>query len=309
MNPFICFQPIMSVTALFALIITAAQVSAQDIEPRAYANAPIGVNALVAGYGHSQGGVEFDPTVPLQNAHVRTNGTLLAYGRTLDVWGMSGKFDVVLPYAWVSGSADFQGVPRERSVSGFGDPRLRFSVNFCGAPALPLAQFADYRQDLIIGGSIQVTAPLGRYDADKLLNIGTNRWAVRPQLGISKAVGPLTLELAADIAYYTDNDDFLGGKTLAQDPVYSVQGHLVYGLGAGLWVSLGGNYYVGGRTIIDGVKGDNQLENSRVGLTVALPLNRHNSLRLNASTGVITRNGSNFDKIGVAWQYLWGGGF
>src|SRR5262252_7520935 len=119
----------------------------------------------------------------------------MAYARALDVWGRSGKVDVVLPYAWLSGSADVAGQPRARDVSGLADPRLRFSVNLYGAPALALPEFARYKQDLIIGASVQVSVPLGQYDPDKLVNIGTNRWFVKPEIGISKALGPLTLEL------------------------------------------------------------------------------------------------------------------
>jgi hypothetical protein len=266
------------------------------------------MNFLIAGYGFAEGGVEADPSVPLEEAHVRTNITVLAYARSLDIWGMSGKFDVILPYAWASGHATFAGVSRERSISGFADPRFRFSVNFYGAPALTMQQFASYEQDLIIGGSIQVTAPLGQYDGSKLLNIGTNRWAIRPELGISKAFGPLTLELATDITFYTDNDNFFGGHKLEQDPIYSIQGHLVYRFRSGIWVALDGNYYAGGRTTNDGVRGNDLQQNSRTGITVALPVNRHNSVKLYASTGVSTRTGSSFDAIGIAWQYRWGGG-
>ena len=34
---------------------------AQDLEPRAYANAPVGLNFLIAGYAYSSGGVATDP--------------------------------------------------------------------------------------------------------------------------------------------------------------------------------------------------------------------------------------------------------
>jgi hypothetical protein len=198
--------------------------------------------------------------------------------------------------------------PVEREVSGLGDPRLRFSVNFYGAPALSLKEFADYKQDLIIGASLQVSVPVGQYDSDRLVNIGTNRWSVKPELGISKAWGPLTLELAAGVTLYTDNDDFLGGRTREQDPIYSVQAHVVYGFASGIWVALDGTYYTGGRTTVDGVKGNDLQENSRVGATVALPVNRHNSIKLYASTGVSARTGANFNLVGIAWQYRWGGG-
>src|SRR6185369_6145223 len=129
-----------------------------------------------------------------------------------------------------------------------------------------------------------------------------------PQLGMSKALGPFMLELATGITFFSDNNDFLGGKTLAQNPVYSMQGHLIYGFRPGAWVAISSNYYTGGRTTIDGVRGDNLQQNSRLGVTASLPVDRRNSVRIYASTGVITHSGNDFDKIGVAWQYRWGEG-
>ena len=295
---------------LLVLVLVAVgwEAYAQDLEPRAYANTPVGLNFLLAGYTYSRGGVATDPSLPLQNANIDVHSTLLAYARALDVWGRSGKFDVVLPYSWLSGSAAFAGQPQEREVSGFFDPRLRFSVNFYGAPALTLKEFAGYKQDLILGASLQVSVPLGQYDADRLVNIGTNRWFFKPELGISKAWGPLTLELAAGVTLYTDNRDFLDGKTRAQAPLYSVQGHVIYSLPYGIWVGLDGTYYTGGRTTIDGVEGDDVQNNARLGVTIALPVGRHHSVKLYASTGASTRTGGDFDTVGIIWQYRWGGG-
>ena len=181
--------------AVLMVVILAAvglEAYAQDLEPRAYVNTPVGLNFLLAGYGYAAGGVATDPSLPLQNAYLQVHSALLAYARSLDVWGMSGKIDVVVPYAWLSGSTDFEGQPREREVSGFANPRFRFSVNFYGAPALYCVSLRVTKQDLIIGASLQVAPPLGQYDADKLVNIGTNRWSFKPELGISKALGPLT---------------------------------------------------------------------------------------------------------------------
>ena len=118
----------------------------------------------------------------------------------------------------------------------------------------------------------------------------------------------MTLELAAGVSIYTDNHDFFGGKTRAQDPIYSIQGHVIYNFRPGIWVGLDGTYYTGGRTTVDGVEGNDLQKNARLGVTVALPVTRHNSVKLYASTGVSTRTGSNFDVLGIAWQYRWGGG-
>jgi hypothetical protein len=297
-----------AVLAVTAFALMAWEARGQDLEPRTYSNIPVGLNFLIAGYGYSVGGVVTDPSFPLEDGDVQIHSTVLAYARAVDVWGTSGKFDVVLPFAWVSGTATFRGQPREREVSGLADPRFRFSVNLYGAPALSLQEFADYEQDLIIGASLQVSAPLGQYDSSKLLNIGTNRWSIKPEIGLSKALGPLTLEVDAGVTFYTNNDDFLNGMTLEQDPIYAVQGHLIYNFGAGVWGALDATYYTGGRTTVDGVKGDTLQENTRLGLTVALPVNRYNSIKLYASTGVFARTGSNFNTGGIVWQFRWGGG-
>ncbi|HRZ07448.1 MAG TPA: hypothetical protein P5102_15115 [Candidatus Competibacteraceae bacterium] len=159
---------------VLALAAHAASVWAQEIEPRAYSNIPLDVNFLIAGYGYGEGGLVTDPALPLENANLQTHTTALAYARSFGVWGQSGKFDITLPYAWISGTAEYAGQPRERTVSGLGDPRLRFSLNLYGAPALSLKEFASYQQDLIVGASVQVSIPAGQYDADKPASLKYN---------------------------------------------------------------------------------------------------------------------------------------
>lgn len=179
-----------------SLIIVAPGAVAEDLEPRSYANTPVGINFLLMGYSDLHGSVTANPSVPLQNAKLNIKTVVLAFARSLDVWGRSGKFDIVVPEARLTGSALFAGEPKERNVTGLIDPRFRFSVNLYGAPALSLAEFPSYQQDVIIGASLAITAPLGQYDASKLVNLGNNRWSFKPELGISKRLGPVTLELS-----------------------------------------------------------------------------------------------------------------
>lgn len=121
-------------------------------------------------------------------------------------------------------------------------------------------------------------------------------------------VGRLTTELAAGVVFFTDNDDFLDGSRREQDPLYAVQAHLIYSFRPGLWAALGGTWYGGGRTTVDGVRNDDRQDNTRLGATLALPVSRHHSIKLHASTGVSVRTGGDFDSVGVAWQVRWGGG-
>ncbi len=279
---------------------------AQQLEPRSYSNIPVGLNFMIAGYTYASGGVLFDPTVPLENGNIKIHGSVIAYARSIKIGHMSGKIDMIIPYLWLSGSADYQGQPVSRQVSGLGDTRIRMTVNFVGAPALTLSGFNDYRQKMIIGASLQVYIPVSQYDPDRLVNIGTNRFTFKPELGISKTFGHLYLELAVGAAFYTTNHEFYQGKTRSQDPIASIQGHVIYGFRGGIWVALDGTYYWGGRTTLDGVEGNDLQENSRMGLTFALPLNIHHSLKFDLSTGVSTRTGSDFNAIGLVWQYRWG---
>ena len=153
--------------------------------------------------------------------------------RTLDLWGRSGKFDLILPYTWADGSAKLAGQERTRKVSGLNDPRLRFSMLLYGAPALSLEEFRDLSAGCHYRNSLEISPPLGQYDSDKLLNVGANRWSFKPEVGISKTLGPVTLEFSTGIRFYTDNNNFLDGKTLQVKPLYSVQSHLIYSVAAG----------------------------------------------------------------------------
>lgn len=260
------------------------------------------------GYSKTEGSVTANPSVPLEDGKIDIDTIVFAYARSLDVWGRSGKFDIVVPQAKLQGTALFDGEPVERYVTGLIDPRFRFSVNLYGAPALPLNEFARYQQDLIIGASLAITAPLGQYDSDRLINLGNNRWSFKPELGISKRLGALTLELSGAGTFFTDNDDFLGYRTVSQNPIYQVQGHIIYSFSNGIWAALDMTYFAGGSTSIDGASNRDFQENTRYGGTLTLPLSRNHSLKLFASNGAFTRTGSQYDAVGIVWQYRFGGG-
>ena len=303
--------PVKSTLAALAVCLFAGIVSpaiAQDIEPRAYSNAPVGVNFLIAGYAYTRGGVSFDTASPLSNPELTTSSAVVGFARVLEFRGQSAKFDVVAPLTAMSGSAEFDGEPLRRDITGLGDPKFRLSVNFFGAPALSLKDFAGFKQDLIVGASLQVSAPAGQYDESRLVNLGTNRWSFKPELGVSKALGRWTLEGAAAVTLFTDNEDYFQGKTRSQDPIYSLQGHVIYGFPSGVWAALNGTYFAGGRTALDDTLNNDLQQNWRVGATLAFPVNVRNSIKLYGSSGVSARTGNSYELVGMAWQYRWGGG-
>jgi hypothetical protein len=244
----------------------------------------------------------------VRDAKIDLSGPIFGYIRSLDLGGKSAKVDVIVPYGWLSGSAIYQDRPVQRDVEGFGDPLMRLSVILRGASAMTPAEFRSYRQDVIVGVSLQVSVPLGQYDAAHVLNLGTNRWSFKPELGISKALGPWTLEGQGAVTLYTDNRDFYGGLTRSVAPLYSGQMHAIYSFRSGVWGSFDATYFTGGRTTVGRTVNHDLQENWRLGLTVAVPVTRRTSIKLNASTGVEARTGNNFDLFGIAWQYRWGAG-
>jgi len=152
-----------------------ANAKAQEAEPRSYTNTPVGLNFLISGYVYSEGKRAFDPDSAIADAKFH-----------FDVWGQSAKFDVIVPVWSFAAQGSLNGQPREREMSGLGDPRFRVSVNLFGAPALSAKDFASYRQDLIVGVSLQVSAPLGQYDDSKLLNLGRIAGRSDPNSGFQR---------------------------------------------------------------------------------------------------------------------------
>jgi hypothetical protein len=293
--------------AFAALLFSARALHAQSLEPRAYAHTPIGLNFAIVGYAYTDGDVVLDASVPVEGGNVSSNGLVLAYARSFGLWGESGKFDATLPYGWASGTATYLGEPIQRDVDGLGDPSFRFTWNFVGAPALTLSEFRTHHPAWLVGASLRVELPLGQYDADKALNLGTNRWSFKPELGIAKPWRRWTFEVAGGVTFYTVNDDYLNGSTLEREPLGALQGHVIYTFGGNIWAGFDGTFYSGGQTALNGTAVDDRQSNSRAGLTVVASLSPHQSLKFYGSTGATVRVGGDFNTAGVVWQYRWGG--
>jgi hypothetical protein len=293
---------------LSVLLTSAIESGAKDIEPRAYSNAPTGVNFLMGGYVYTRGSLPTDPSVPLASSRLTTSSAVLGSGHVFELLGQAAKISVAAAYSGLGGSAVYAGQPIQRSVDGLSDTSVRLSANLYGAPAMSLREFKSYQQDLILGASLTVTMPTGQYDSSRLVNIGTNRWSFRPELGASKALGPLTIELAGGLALFSDNSNFVDGHLRSQEPIAFGQAHVIYDFGSGIWAALNAQHFTGGSTAVDGQGSDSLQSNWRLGATLALPLNSNLSLKLAASTGVSARTGNNYDLVGVFVQYRWGAG-
>jgi hypothetical protein len=221
---------------------------------------------------------------------------------------MYGKLTAVFPYAWGNWKGEVDGVPAATSRTGFADPLFKVALNFLGARAVGLKDFAGYREGTVLGSSLTISAPLGQYDPTKLINLGTNRWAFRPRVGISRRIGRWTLEALADAWFYTENREAFGGTIVSQSPMGAVHGNIIYAFSRGYWVGFSGGVAGGGETAVNGVKKDNSQTNSRFGLTLAIPLNKRQGLRISYLNSIRSLIGADFDLFSISYQYRWGGG-
>lgn len=309
------------VTAASLIFVTAlafpSATQAQELEPRTFSNAPKNMNFAAVVYAYSTGNVALDPSLPIEGLESTLQAIALRYVRTLDFFGVTSKVKFVLPVAdghWEGvltdplPGTDIEPGFKTRDEFGLGDARFAWEVNFFGSPALGLKEFASYRQRTILGASIQVMVPTGQYDTERLINLGSNRWAFRPQIGISQAVGRWIFEATATGWIYTKNSEYFGGLTLEQDTIFALQGHVIYTIRPGFWIGLNAGILDGGTTRIDGVVRNTLQKNSRAGLTLVYPLGRRQGISVAYSTGVWTSIGADFRTLAVAYQYMWGAG-
>jgi len=291
--------------AVAAVLCVTGTVFGQDLEPRAYSAAPVGTHFLIMGLGYSSGSVLFDPSLPFTDVTARIGLAAISYAQTFNLIRRTASLAVFLPYALgkMSGQVgeDLTAITR----SGFSDVRARISVNLIGSRARSLQEFARRKPATTLGACLVVVAPTGQYDPLRLINIGTNRWAFRPEFGLSHPMGHWVLDLAAGVWLYTDNTNFNGGRRRSQDALWTTQGHVSYTFRPGLWLAAGATFYAGGRTSVDGVEMQDRLENFRCGLMLAVPFAKAYALKFNWSTGVVTRIGGNFSAYMVAFQYRW----
>lgn len=278
---------------------------AQDLTPRTYWPAPKGTRLLIVGYAHQTGDVVTDPSIPITGVDSSIDSAVIAYQQTLDLFGRTGNLQFEVPYVDGTTTGMVSNEPGRRDVSGFGDISATLTINLLGAPSMSPGDFQQLRESPrpILGTSIKIVAPTGVYESDRLINIGTNRWAVRFRFGYVRPLSPKWLfEMSAGAWFFGDNDEFLG-ETRKQDPIGALNFHLVRRFKPGLWASLDLNYYVGGHTTVGVERRADLQRNSRVGLSFAYPFKRRHGVKLGFSEGVVTESGGDFSTITLNYVY------
>jgi len=293
--------------AVLCLLFFAAPLSAQDLDPRAYARAPVNGTFLSIGFAVSHGGVVSDPTLPVTDINATVETPSIGVGRTFSLFGKTAQAFGALPYSWAQVSGKVFEEARDISRAGLSDMRLRLSVLVRGAHAASVVELAKAPRRTVLGTSLTVVAPTGQFFPDRLINLGANRWAFKPEFAVSHPMGQKwLLDAYAGLWLFTANDSFYPGTYLrTQAPMGAFQAHLSYNVKRQLWAAFDATYYTGGRTTIEGVGNNDEQRNSRVGGTLVLPAGRRHSVRLAVSRGAIIRFGANFTTFSVGWQTGW----
>ncbi|HEX5110493.1 MAG TPA: transporter [Vicinamibacterales bacterium] len=293
--------------AVLGLTLAATPALAQDLEPRAYSAAPVGTTFLVFGAGRSNGGVLTDPSVPFEDVEATIGIATAGVGHTFDLFSRTALVVAALPYGRGHATGRIEEATREATRVGWADARTKLSVNFFGGRALRAREFAQAPpRGTIVGVSLTVVAPTGQYHADRLVNLGSNRWSYKPEAGISVARGQWTFDGYGGIWLFGDNDEFFPGASLReQDPVVALQGHVSYTIRRQFWVAFDGTWYSGGTSSVDGVDKADLQRNSRVGVTASYPLGARQSIKGAFSSGATTRVGGDFNTLSIAWQMVW----
>jgi hypothetical protein len=232
------------------------------------------------------------------------------YIRTLEVLEKSARIEFAQAFQEGRWTGLVDGVPSSIKRSGFSDTFLRVAINLCGSPPLEGKEYAAYRAgveaETIVGMALAVQLPTGDYMDDKLINLGSNRFTFRPQLGVVHARGKWSMEVTGSAWIFTDNDEFYNGNELEQDPLYTVQGHLVRSFSTGVWAGASVGYGYGAESTVNGVNKGDRKGNLVWALSVGAPMSRQLAVKV-SYVGTRTQESVGFDSdsLVVGFSAFW----
>ena len=281
--------------------------AAQELSPRAYWPTPVGTRVATLGYSHQSGDVLPDRSLPLTGVDSSFGSIYIGYRHTFSLWDRTANITFDVPYidGTTVGTRDGE-LDLVRRFNGVGDLAATLSVNILGAPAMTREEFGQMRSSFrhILGVSLKFVAPTGNYDSNRLINVGANRWAMKAEVGYITVLKPKwVLETSLGAWFFQDNDDFLG-TTKEQNPVMSIQGHLIHRFRPGWWASLDMNYYRGGRSTIGGQRFEDLQRDSKIGATLAFPFALGHLVKLGYTNGSINDSDENFNVFLISYLKL-----
>lgn len=266
-------------------------------DPKDYIAAPPGTKAVLFYYNHTSGNEAFfNGNEVGHDSNLTTNVGMfrMVYFGKIGSW--TWACNAILPVGQLTlDGADVGGV--EMSNTQMGDPVL--------AAGLWLVDDAASRTWLAF--SQYVTPPLGEYDNANPLNMGSNRWTFREELGFAKGIGKSNwhFDMSAFVEFYTDNDDLTTASLkLEKDAAWGGDAHISYNIHKDVCISLDYLYLGGGETSINGIDQSDSHSDHTWGLTVTFGLTPNSSLLIKYYNGFKTESGIETDMVGMRFAYF-----
>jgi len=275
-------------------------------DSRAYQNTPVGTNQLELGYAYEHANASLDTSLVVPGAKLNVNQGMIDYTRYFGFHHRLMWVEAGVPVAGLSGA--ISGTKIQGSTTGAGDSSYAFGMLLKGGKALTVEQFEYYQPTTTVGLSLAVTAPTGSYQANKILNLGSDRWSFKPELAWSHPFGreqKWECDAYANVSFYTDNRSYHGKEILRQDPLPGIEGHLSYSFTNNIWASLDTRYSFRGATTVGGVAQDNAQQNFILGTEMNISLNPKNSLIFEFAKALVHNNGPAVVAFSVRYDYTW----
>lgn len=314
-------------TGLTLSLSVAEPARAQQYGPRLFWLAPSGTQIFQIQGFHLESNTSIDTSIVYPDFNldigsvdfdIETDALVFIYAPTFSIGETSGQLVFSVPYAWVDVNVSAGPSEINRDQSGLADLYTELRVGLVNAPGLNPQEFVRYMAEenprVQVRALLGVTIPSGSYDTDRLVNIGSNRWAFRGGVPVVIRLSDnwrpgnrTTLEFTPVVDVFTDNNSpplstiellqpFTPDRT-AQNPIFRIEAHLTQDLGERFWASLDSLYVFGGATYDDGVGQNDQRSYLALGGTVGANIWQGGALSVNGG-GVVARN----DDSPEGWQ-------
>ena len=282
---------------------------AQFTDPRSYANSPVGLSQLELDYAYAKADASVDTSLVVADSRLKLNMGTLAYTRDFSMLHRLAWAKASVPLAYLSGSV--AGTNIAGSVAGPADASFELATLLKGGKALSIAEFSTYQPTTTLGVSLMVTAPTGKYDAARLLNLGSDRWSLRPEMALSLPFGRdrrWELDAYFNVAFFSDNTAYRGREILRQDPLTGVEAHISYACSSSLWASLDARYAFRGDMFVDRVDQHDPQEGVVLGSEAVWSPGSRSSVVLVFAKAIAHKNAPAYTGVVVKLTYSWGQG-
>ncbi len=203
------------------------------------------------------------------------------------------------------------GVAFNQSASGFADPVIQLDVNLFGTPPLKSnVDLLNYEPTWTLDLALMLGFPIGKYDDDKLVNLGQNRWFGRVAVPFKYHFGVFapgymsSFEVVPSVWLFAENDDFINQK-LENEPLWQLEAHLTHDFTRSFFGSLDLLYRGGFQSEIDGVDVGDELDIGNLGFTLSYQVTDNMAIRTGYSSNVFGDNDLDTSMFRLQFVYGW----